>query len=157
MKLDIATGVGGMTITPKVKESRATRDENSTNFVSLGLSRLAFEALVDGGQNDQARAVSRLESAIRCYLGDRDTGHPAWPYPAFLRGSEVQEDVKLELSLDRALWGSFEAEAARQGVSAQQLSEHAAFYLAAELDAGRITQRILDDLESTEKAENGAA
>ena len=35
----------------------------------------------------------------------------------------------------------------RQEVTVEQLAEHAAFYFAAELDAGRVTERILDDLE----------
>jgi hypothetical protein len=50
----------------------------------------------------------------------------------------------------------FEAEAGKQGVSAQQLLEHAAFYFAAELDAGRITRRILDDLDATEAADDAS-
>ncbi len=50
--------------------------------------------------------------------------------------------------MDSELWREFEEEAERQGVSVEQLAEHAAFYFAAELDAGRVTQRILDDLES---------
>jgi hypothetical protein len=58
--------------------------------------------------------------------------------------------VELELDIKDDLWHSFEAEAGRQDVSSQQLLEHAAFYFVAELDAGRITQRILDDLEATE-------
>jgi hypothetical protein len=37
------------------------------------------------------------------------------------------------------------AEAARQQVSVTQLLEHAALYYAAELDAGRLTERILDE------------
>ncbi len=150
MKVDISTGVGGMTTTPKVGESSAIRGQNSAGPVVVSLSHLAVEALAGDSSGDSARTAARLEGAVRCYLSDRDSGRPAWPYPAFLRGSEVQEDVRLELSVDLGLWASFEAEAARQSVSVQQLSEHAAFYLAAELDAGRITQRILDDLEATE-------
>lgn len=151
MGLDISMGVEGLTMTPKMEESRTARGESSAKrFVAIGLSRLAFEALAEGDPSGSGHAAARMEGAIRCYLGDRDAERPAWPYPAFLRGSEVQEDAELELSIDGALWQSFEAEAKRQDVSVQRLSEHAAFYLVAELNAGRITQRILDDLESTE-------
>ncbi len=117
--------------------------------VVVGMSRLAFDAVAGG--DGPAGAPATLQNAVRCYLGDRGANRPAWPYPAFLRGSEVQEDVQLELSIKDDLWLSFEAEAARQDVSPQRLLEHAAFYFAAEMDAGRITQRILDDLEATEK------
>jgi hypothetical protein len=122
--------------------------------VTVRLSQLAFEALAAEEPKGSARAPVRTQSAIRIYLGDKGADRPAWPYPGFLRGSEAQEDVGLELDIDPGLWLQFEAEAEKQGVSAQQLLEHAAFYFAAELDAGRITQRILDDLDTTEAADD---
>jgi hypothetical protein len=115
--------------------------------VTVRLSRLAFEALC-GEPQGSAQAPSRTETAIAVYLGDKGTDQPAWPYPGFLRGSEAREEVGLELDVAPDLWLRFEAEAERQGVPAQQLLEHAAFYFAAELDAGRVTQRILDDLDA---------
>jgi hypothetical protein len=89
-----------------------------------------------------------MENALRCYLGDRDADRPAWPYPGFLRAAETQADKQVELDVEERLWRDFAAEASAQQVSADQLAEHAAFYIAAEVDAGRITQRILDGLES---------
>lgn len=126
---------------PSRSRSRARRT------VSVGLSQLAFDGLA---APDRVSAGGRLLSAVRCYLGDRGANQAAWPYPAFLRGSKPQIDVSLELEIKDDLWHSFEAEAERQDVSPQQLLEHAVFYFVAELDAGRITQRILDDLEATE-------
>jgi hypothetical protein len=139
-----------MTMAPKMEESRAHRVENSEmRFVTLKMSQLAFDALSSGGESGlQQRAEARIELAIRLYLRDRGSDQAAWPYPAFLRGSEVSEEVELRLGLDQALWRSFEAEASRQDVSVEQLAEHAAFYFVAELEAGRITQRILNELES---------
>lgn len=119
-------------------------------LVSLRLSQLAFEALAGEEPSGSPRAPVRTESAVRIYLSDKGSERPAWPYPGFLKGSDTQEDVELELQINPDLWLQFEAEAARQSVSTQQLLEHAAFYFAAELNAGRITQRILDDLESTD-------
>jgi hypothetical protein len=118
--------------------------------VTVRLSQLAFEALAAEEPSGSPRAPVRTESAIRVYLGDKGAGQAAWPYPKFLQGSETQEDVELELDVDPDLWLQFEAEAEKQSVSTQQLLEHAAFYFAAELNAGRITQRILDDLGATE-------
>ncbi len=139
-------------MTPKVGEIAVHRIEKSQQgFVSVKLSQLAFEALSGGAHDGSPRRVAhQMEGAVRCYLDDRDAARPAWRYPPFLRGSEVQEDVELRLSIDGELWHAFETEAGRQDVSVQQLAEHAAFYLAAELDAGRVTQRILDQLESSE-------
>lgn len=129
-----------------------TRDDREKRQVAVVLSRLAFEGLAGGA--DVPVGVA-LEGALRCYLGDRDSERPAWPYPDFLRGSEMEGETAVELELDAGLWGEFEQEAERQGVSVQQLAEHAAFYFGAELDAGRVTQRILDDLDSGEGGARG--
>jgi hypothetical protein len=118
--------------------------------VNVRLSQLAFEALAGEEPSGSPRAPVRTESAIRIYLNDKGSERPAWPYPGFLKGSDTREDVELDLQIYPDLWLQFEAEGERQGVSTQQLLEHAAFYFAAELNAGRITQRILDDLESTD-------
>jgi hypothetical protein len=131
--------------------TEVAREESAGKLdVTVVMSRLAFEALVDGetgsGENE---APVRMESALRCYLGDRGTDRPAWPYPGFLRGSETQRDVRVDFEVGEDLWRNFEEEAAAQSVSVEQLAEHAVFYFAAELDAGRLTQRILDDLTSS--------
>jgi hypothetical protein len=55
--------------------------------------------------------------------------------------------VEVELEIDDSLWGQMEREAERQHVTVTQLLEHAALYYAAELDAGRLTERILDQLD----------
>ncbi|MET0558364.1 MAG: hypothetical protein ABW065_06805 [Solirubrobacterales bacterium] len=138
-----------MELTAKMQTSGANRvDEPGMRFVTLSISHLAFEALAQGHlEAAQQSPEARIETAIRFYLRDKESGVAAWPFPAFLRGADVREEVELRLGLDEDLWRRFEAEAAHQDVSVQQLSEHAAFYLAAELEAGRITQRILDELE----------
>jgi hypothetical protein len=123
---------------------KLARDDGEKQRVEVVLSRLAFEGLTGGGD---VPAAAALDGALRCYLGDRDSERPAWPYPEFLRGSETEGDASIELDIDAELWREFEQEAERQGVSVEQLAEHAAFYFAAELDAGRATQRILDDLD----------
>jgi hypothetical protein len=116
--------------------------------VTVSVSELALEALA--GDGTDASAPLKMESALRCYLGDRGMNRPAWPYPGFLRGSETQGDEQFAFEVEDGLWREFAEEAEKQGVTVEQLVEHAAFYLAAELDAGRVTQRILDDLGSTE-------
>lgn len=118
---------------------------------TIAISELAFDALTSGN-----RAVDpslRMENAVLCYLGDSERENPAWSYPGFLRGSETSGEVELQLEIAADVWRNFEEEAARQDVSVQQLAEHATFYFAAELDAGRVTQRILDDLSGGEDSE----
>jgi transposase len=127
---------------------------------TVALSRLSLEAIVGKGALDDAaagRAGVGLATAIRFYLRDRGADQPAWRYPDFMRGSEVQEDLAVTFQLEDERWRAFEAEAAEQDVSVQKLAEHAAFYLAAEIDAGRVTQRILDGLATTEEVDSPAS
>ena len=84
---------------------------------------------------------------IRFYLKEKGAGGTGWSYPDLLREGRPEEEVEVELEIEDALWHEVRLEAARQHVSVTQLLEHAALYFAAELDAGRLTQRILDELE----------
>ena len=130
------------------------RDESAEKRrVTIALSELAYESLT-GGSSDVDSSL-RMENALLCYLGDSDSGRPAWTYPEFLRGSETRKDLEVEFAVSEDLWREFEEAAVGQGVTVEQLAEHAAFYFAAELDAGRVTQRILDDLGSDGSGASG--
>lgn len=119
--------------------------------VTVEISGLAFEALQGADAGSTTKAPNRMARALRCYLGDRGTDRAAWPYPSFLRGSETQADVEVECDVEDDLWRQFEEEASSQGVSVDQLAEHAAFYFAAEANAGNVTRRILDGLDTDER------
>ena len=97
-----------------------------------------------------------MARAVHIYLSDRDSGRPGWAYPDFMRDREVAEEVELKLRIDRDLWRRLEEEAERQKVSLQKLLEHAALYAAAEVNAGRLTERILEEDEA-EGSEGGTA
>ncbi len=119
--------------------------------VTLRFGKFTAAALA-GEEGAEEHLATRVARAIRFYLSDpvSGSGRPDWPYPGFLRNGEGTggEEVELKLSIDDEVWRSFEREADRQGVSTQQLAEHAALYLAADRDAGRATQLILDSLET---------
>ncbi|HEX5593967.1 MAG TPA: hypothetical protein VFX35_11540 [Solirubrobacterales bacterium] len=127
---------------------QVTRDNGGKRrHVKVSLSQLAFDSLIDAEAGFTVQAPIRMESALRIYLADKGSGRPAWPYPRFLQGSETQADVQVDFAVEADLWREFEEEASSQGVSVEKLAEHAAFYFAAEASAGRLTQRILADLE----------
>ena len=115
--------------------------------VKVALGAFASKVLAVEGKNGGQSVPASAEQAIRCYLNDKTSGGPGWSYPAFLRGRAPHEEVELELSVDDSLWRSLEEEAEDQDVSPQQMLEHAVIYFAAEVDAGRMTERILDDLD----------
>lgn len=109
--------------------------------VTVNIGEFSVEALT-GGHDEHL--PDRLVQALRLYLGDRGSDRPGWVYPTAL--PEQDGEVELELTVDDDLWRAFEQEAERQDVSVSKLAGHAALYYAAEVDAGRITERILERL-----------
>ena len=124
-----------------------SRNELLRQTVTVNLGKLALEALASVAELGSAEPSARLESAVTVYLGDRDRGRPGWRYPAFAGEVPARDEVRLDLEVDEELWRSFEEEADRQEVTVDRLAEQAAFYLAAEVDAGRIVLRMLDSDE----------
>lgn len=113
--------------------------------ITVGLGPFAREALTASEMNG-AETPASVVRAIRVYLNDKGSTEPGWAYPAPMREQrQSAETTELALSVDDDLWRSLEEEAASQGVTSQQLVEHAVLYLTAAIDAGRITQRILED------------
>lgn len=114
--------------------------------VTVNLGTLACRAL-GGEEGCGAEQVSaRVKSAVRAYLHEKGSGRAGWSYPRFMRGRQPSETIAVELELETGLWRSLEEEAVDQGVEPKQLVEHAVMYYAAEIDAGHVTQRILDEL-----------
>jgi hypothetical protein len=117
--------------------------------VTVQLSEFSARALAGKEEDGSEYAPGRLARAIRVYLREGRSGRPGWSVPTALR-REDPGGVELELVADEDLLRAFEQEADRQGVSVSRLAAQAVVYYAAEMDGGRITQRILDDLDGNE-------
>lgn len=115
--------------------------------VTIELSRFAFEALAGEEGEGREHVPARLARDIRCYLDEAGSEKPGWRYPDFLRGREPGERMRVEISIEEELWHALEEEAERQAVSTAELVEHVALFYAAEVNAGRLTERILERLE----------
>lgn len=126
-----------------------------TRSVTVNLSEFVCSVVAGEGDEGREHLAERVVEAIRCYLGDRGVYGPGWAYPRFLAAEDCREEVPLHLELDGELWDLLEEEAARQGVSPQQMVTHASLYVAGEVDAGRATRRILDDLKGPAAKEDG--
>ncbi len=116
---------------------------------SVTLNQLAWEALVSIDALSAVDVPVRLVGALRTYLDDKSPERPGWRFPAFAKdaaGGNGQVAVEIEVEGDT--WRAFEAEAASQGVTTDELAAQAAFYLAAQVDAGRLLPRILSEIES---------
>lgn len=105
--------------------------------VTVRLSEFALVALRGEERHGAMRAQEQMVRAVRYYLSEKDSEHPGWLYPDFLRSREESQAVELEFTIDENSWRSFKGEAQRQGVSVKRLAEHAALYYVAELNAGR--------------------
>lgn len=121
--------------------------------VRVRLGAFAAEVLARKLGNGGPPGSQDFERVIQFYLGERGTRSPGWAYPDFLRERRAGNDVELDLSVEELLWMSFEAEAREQGVAVDRLLEHATLYFAAEMDAGRATERILEEIEKEEEPE----
>lgn len=123
-----------------------SRDIGVKRSVAVTLGAIASKILavemVSRGQSTSTSA----ERAIRVYLKDKDSPGPGWTYPPFLRARRPVDAVQMQLDLDAELWQALSQEAINQDVTVQQLLEHAVLYFAAEDNAGRVTERIIEDL-----------
>lgn len=115
--------------------------------LTVTLSEFSFELLARGESAGSEQVRRRFAHALRFYLHEADAGRSGWSVPAVLRQAE-RTDVELCLEIDAGLLRAVEVEAGKQHVTVSRLVAQAAIYYAAELDAGRITQRLLDDLET---------
>jgi len=113
--------------------------------LTLHLAHFPVEVLAgaEGGEPEQLQRS--LLRAIRLYLNDAGADRPGWAYPEFLRGKKPGGAMQVELAIDEDLLEALEDEATRQGLSLSQLAGHAALYYAAELEAGNIPRRILEE------------
>jgi hypothetical protein len=123
------------------------RRDPAMRSVTVHLSGFACEAIAGPWRSDRENLPARVIGAIRCYLRDSGTEQAGWVYPHFLPEEARAEEVALRLNVEDELWHSLEEEAERQHVSAERMVEHAAFYFAAEMNAGRVTQRIIADFD----------
>jgi hypothetical protein len=115
-----------------------------TRSVTLKLGAIAIDALGGETKGGAEPSSEDLMRAVRLYLNDKDRAGTGWTYPRFLRDRNAK-GFEFELSLEDSLWISLEREAEDQGVTIPELLEHAALYYAAELDAGRVAERLLEE------------
>jgi hypothetical protein len=113
--------------------------------VTVRLGAFAADALSGKEGGECPPEPDDVLKAIRFYLHDKDEKPTGWRYPEFLRGTGLGSKVDVDLDIENSLWRSLKREAESQGVSVEQLVEHAALYYAAELDAGHVAERMLGE------------
>jgi hypothetical protein len=111
-----------------------------TRIVTLqleGFVRSSLDRLTRRAEDSPQLGV---RTAILYYLGNREEGPPGWHAPRFRVGSK---NVRGEgVAVDDETWAALEAEAGRQGVTPGRLAEHAVLFYLADLESGRIAERL---------------
>ena len=112
-----------------------------TKTMTLRLDRFGRQALADFAEERHDSASVVVRTASLYYLADRESGRSAWQVPRFLEASPPDAD-RLEVDLDDETWAALAKEARGQGVEPARLAEHALLYFFADLDGGRLTDRL---------------
>jgi hypothetical protein len=116
-------------------------------LLTLSLEEFGASALEAEADRHSVSTARLARQAVRYYLSDRDSGRMALRVPRLPRAAARPAALELAVDLDADSWNELDEEAGRQGVSVERLLEHAIVYFLADLDAGRVEQRMLDEDE----------
>ena len=109
--------------------------------VTLYLDEFLQEALEEYTKEGEGSPSSVLPTAAHYWLADRHAGRPSWRVPSFPRDRRLAEQTVC-VGLDDDTWRALEEEAHRQDVDADALAQHALVYFLADLDSGRVAERL---------------
>lgn len=111
-----------------------------TKSMMLRLDSFGRQALAEFTEERDDSAGAVLRTASLYYLADRDSGRPAWRAPEFVRSSA--EGTELKIDVDDETWAALDGEARAQGIDPELLAQHALLYYLADLDGGKLAERI---------------
>ena len=110
-----------------------------TKAIKFQLDQFGRDALDEFVRRGRGSRSAAVRTASLYYLADRESGRPAW----LVRGYETAPDGSaVTARLDRETWQALQEEAERQTVSADDLTRHAVLYFLADVDSGRVGQRL---------------
>jgi hypothetical protein len=124
-------------------------DARVAHGITLRLNKFGWESLESEARRD-GETLDDLLSRAAAYLdGELPTRRAAVLAPRFKPGGRrMPREIRFEVSRD--CWQRLESEAGRQGVSLERLLEHAAMLYLADIDSGRIANRLLGDAGEAE-------
>ena len=118
--------------------------------VTLTFDEFGWQNLESEARRQHETLDDLLSRAVTYFEAERPTSRAAMRAPGFKRGGRgIERELRLEVSRDS--WKGLEDEAGRQGVPLERLVEHAALLYLADLDSGRVADRILDRARDDEE------
>jgi hypothetical protein len=116
----------------------------------LNLDEFGRTAIERFARNRAGSQSAVVRTASLYYLADGHSDRPMWQVPRFAQsrrdGARVPAGDGLVIDLDEDTWQAVTAEAERQNVSPETLVKHAIAYFLADLDSGRLGDRLDDAL-----------
>jgi hypothetical protein len=117
-------------------------ERQMSRSMTLRLDQFGRQALADYAEKRHDSAGVVVRTASLYYLADRDSGRTAWRVPPFLASQREESSTDVRVDVDDETWKALATEARRQGVATERLAEHALLYFVADLDEGRIAERL---------------
>jgi hypothetical protein len=113
--------------------------------LTLALDEFGAAAIEEQAAHYSLSPAELARRAARYYLSDLGSGRMALRVPRLDIGGAGKRSMRLDIDLDADSWRGLDAEAKRQQVPVEALVVHAILYFLADLDSGRVSQRILED------------
>jgi hypothetical protein len=114
--------------------------------LTLRFDEFGWESLDSEARRDGETLDDLLSRTAAYFDAERPTRRAALLAPGFKpsgRGTPRQ----IQLEANRDTWEGLQSEAARQGVPVERLLEHAALLYLADIDSGRVANRVLGRCE----------
>jgi len=121
-----------------------------TRIVTLHLEGFVRSSLDRLTGQDRDSPQLGVRTAVLYYLGNRGERRPGWRVPP-LRSASTHARGE-GVAVDDETWTALDAEAHRQGVAPGRLAEHAVLFYLADLESGRIAERLGAALEQPDDA-----
>jgi hypothetical protein len=110
--------------------------------LTLRFDEFGWESLESEARRDSETLDELLSRAAAYFEAEQATRRAAMLAPGFKPGGRgVPREVRLEVNRD--CWLGLQGEAGRQGVALERLLEHAALLYLADVDSGRVANRVL--------------
>ena len=117
--------------------------ENVRLEISIRLDEFGWSALEDHARGEGIELERLVALACSYYESELAAGRTATRVPRFGKPAAERESRTLVLELNARTLKGLEQEAERQGLPLERLVEHAAIFYLADLDAGRVAERII--------------
>jgi len=115
--------------------------------LTLKMDHFGAKAFGELARRHGGSASRLLRVAAHYYLADSDDERLGWLVPSLAQEEGAdRRGVAVQVQLDDATWTALAREARRQRVAVGTLATHAVLYFIADVDSGRLAQRMRESL-----------